>query len=127
MKRRTFTSGICAIALLGTSAYATQNMQTNLENHLITIEDAVPILKSYARDSTKYSTDRKVISLYGNASVDTKDVSIIADELIYDATAQTVKIKNLQSLKLKNKEEKGKFASTVLTLKLNDKGYEVVR
>lgn len=107
MKKTRFLFSVCTIALFSTvsvaAAYADPSPKTS--NSLI--RDELPVVKSYARDSTKYSVDRKVVSLFGDAKVETKDVSVIADEIIYDATSHTLKVKNLQSLKLKNKEEKG--------------------
>lgn len=127
MKKTRFLFSVCTIALFSTvsvaAAYADPSPKTS--NSLI--RDELPVVKSYARDSTKYSVDRKVVSLFGDAKVETKDVSVIADEIIYDATSHTLKVKNLQSLKLKNKEEKGKLEGSSLTLKLVDKGYEVVK
>jgi lipopolysaccharide export system protein LptA len=127
MKKTGLRFSIIVAALLSTSAYAAQHVKSNLSTNFSAAEDPVPVVKSYARDSTKYSTDRKVVSLYGNAKVATEDVSVVAEEIVYDSTSQTLKVKNLQSLKLRNKEEKGKFASTTVTLKLVDKGYEVVK
>lgn len=127
MKKKGLGFSIIVAVLLSTSAYAAQHVTFNLSTNFRAKEDPVPVVKSYARDSTKYSTDRRVVSLYGDAKVATKDVSVVAEEIVYDSTSQTLKVKNLQSLKLRNKEEKGKLASTSLTLKFVDKGYEVVK
>jgi len=90
-------------------------------------EDPVISIKSYARDSTTYSNDRKVISLFGDAKVVSEHITVVADEIIYDASAQTLKIKNLHSLQYKDQEEKGNFEGTSLTLKLVARGYKVVK
>lgn len=126
MKKTGFLFSVCTIALFSTVSYAATYADSSPKNLNTVINDELPVVKSYARDSTKYSVDRKVVSLFGDAKVETKDVLVIADEIIYDATSHTLKVKNLQSLKLKNKEEKGKLANTSLTLKLVEKGYEVV-
>lgn len=127
MKKKGFLFSILAAVLISTSAYAAQHVHSNPATNIGASKDDVPVVKSYARDSTKYSTDRKVVSLYGDARVDTKDVSVVADEIVYDATSQTLKIRNLHYLKLWNKEEQGKLEGSSLTLKLVDKGYEVVK
>lgn len=126
MKKTGFLFSVCTIALFSTVSFAAAYADSSPKTFNSVIEDDLPVVKSYARDSTKYSVDRKVVSLFGDAKVETKDVLVIADEIIYDATSHTLKVKNLQSLKLKNKEEKGKLANTSLTLKLVEKGYEVV-
>lgn len=126
MKKTGFLFSVCTIALFSTVSFAAAYADSSPKTLNSVIEDDLPVVKSYARDSTKYSVDRKVVSLFGDAKVETKDVSVVADEIIYDATSHTLKVKNLQSLKLKNKEEKGKLANTSLTLKLVEKGYEVV-
>jgi lipopolysaccharide assembly outer membrane protein LptD (OstA) len=127
MKKKGFLFSMLAAALICTSAYAAQHVNSRIATNFIIMEDVVPVVKSYARDSTKYSTDRKVISFYGDARVDTKDVSVVADEIVYDATSQTLKIRNLHSLKLRNKEEQGKLEGSSLTLKLVNSGYKVVK
>ena len=127
MKKTGFLFSVCTIALFSTASYAATYADSSPKNLNSVINDELPVVKSYARDSTKYSVDRKVVSLFGDAKVETKDVLVIADEIIYDATSHTLKVKNLQSLKLKNKEEKGKLEGSSLTLKLVDKGYEVVK
>ncbi|GGC63055.1 hypothetical protein GCM10011387_15780 [Pedobacter quisquiliarum] len=126
MKKTRFLLSVCTIALFSTVSFAAADADSSPKTLNSVISDELPVVKSYARDSTKYSVDRKVVSLFGDAKVETKDVLVIADEIIYDATSHTLKVKNLQSLKLKNKEEKGKLANTSLTLKLVEKGYEVV-
>ena len=127
MKKTRFLFSVCTIALFSTASYAATYADPSPKTSNSLIRDALPVVKSYARDSTKYSVDRQVVSLFGEAKVETKDVLVIADEIIYDATSHTLKVKNLQSLKLKNKEEKGKLEGSSLTLKLVDKGYEVVK
>jgi hypothetical protein len=127
MKKTRFLLSVCTIALFSTVFFAAAVADSSPKTLNSVISDELPVVKSYARDSTKYSVDRKVVSLFGDAKVETKDVSVIADEIIYDATSHTLKVKNLQSLKLKNKEEKGKLEGSSLTLKLVDKGYEVVK
>ena len=127
MKKTGFLFSVCTIALFSTVSVAAAYAESSPKTLNSVISDELPVVKSYARDSTKYSVDRKVVSLFGDAKVETKDVSVIADEIIYDATSHTLKVKNLQSLKLKNKEEKGKLEGSSLTLKLVDKGYEVVK
>lgn len=127
MKKTGFLFSVCTIALFSTVSVAAAYAESSPKTLNSVIRDDLPVVKSYARDSTKYSVDRKVVSLFGDAKVETKDVLVIADEIIYDATSHTLKVKNLQSLKLKNKEEKGKLEGSSLTLKLVDKGYEVVK
>jgi hypothetical protein len=127
MKKTGFLFSVCTIALFSTVSVAAAYAESSPQTLNSVIRDDLPVVKSYARDSTKYSVGRKVVSLFGDAKVETKDVSVIADEIIYDATSHTLKVKNLQSLKLKNKEEKGKLEGSSLTLKLVDKGYEVVK
>lgn len=127
MKKTGFLFSVCTITLFSTAAFAAPYADSRPKTLSTVVRDELPLVRSYARDSTQYSVDRKVVSLYGDAKVETKDVSVVADEIIYDATSHTLKVKNLQSLKLKNKEEKGKLANTSLTLKLVEKGYEVVR
>lgn len=126
MKSNRMLLAIPILALLSVSAHAAQS--TGSTNILVNVaEDSQPLIKSFARDSTKYSADRKVVSLFGDAKIMSKDVAVIADEIVYDATAQTLKIKNLQSLMVRSKEHKGKFDGSSLTLKLTDAGYEVVK
>lgn len=126
MKSNRMLLAIPILALLSVSAYAAQSIGST--NILVNVaEDPQPLIKSFARDSTKYSADRKVVSLFGDAKIMSKDVAVIADEIVYDATAQTLKIKNLQSLMVRSKEHKGKFDGSSLTLKLTEAGYEVVK
>lgn len=126
MKSNRMLLVIPILALLSVSAHAVQS--TASTNVLVNVaKDPVPVVKSFARDSTKYSADRKVVSLFGDAKITSKDVAVIAGEIVYDATAQTLKIKNLQSLMVRNKEQKGKFEGSSLTLKLTEAGYEVVK
>lgn len=127
MKKSGILLSLTANTLFSISAAATPPVGLTATTIVRVSDDAVPVIKTSARDSVKYSSDRKVVSLYGDAKVDTKDVSVVADEIVYDATSQTLKVKNLQSLKFRNKEEKGKLTSTALTLKLVDKGYEIVK
>lgn len=126
MKSNRMLLVIPILALLSVSAHAVQSSAST--NVLVNVaKDPVPVVKSFARDSTKYSADRKVVSLFGDAKITSKDVAVIAGEIVYDATAQTLKIKNLQSLMVRNKEQKGKFEGSSLTLKLTEAGYEVVK
>ena len=124
MKKLSILFGL-TIAFSSVSAFASQSPASTSATIIWSVQD--PVVKSFARDSTKYSADRKVVSLFGDAKITSKNVAVIADEIIYDATAQTLKIKNLQSLMVKNKEQKGKVERLSLTLKLNEGGYEVVK
>ena len=38
-------------------------------NSFSTVPDSLPAIKYYARDSTKYSNDKNIISLFGDAKV----------------------------------------------------------
>jgi lipopolysaccharide assembly outer membrane protein LptD (OstA) len=126
MKKSSFLFSL-AIALSSASAFAGQDVESTSKTIISSAQDPVPVVKSFARDSTKYSADRKVVSLFGDAKIMSKNVAVIADEIVYDATAKTLKIKNLQSLMVRNKEQKGKLERSSLTLKLTEAGYDVVK
>lgn len=123
MKNRTLLFGL-AIALSSVSAFAGQDVECT--SVIGAVQDPVPVIKAFARDSTKYSGERSVVSLFGDARIVSKNFTVVADEIIYDRSAQTLKIKNLHSLKYKDHEEKGALAGTTLTLKLSGDKYKII-
>lgn len=125
MKKLSFLFSL-SIAFSSMFAFADQNVESASSTLTRSLNDPVPIIKSYARDSTKYSNDRKVVALFGDAKIESKNLTVVADEIIYDGTAQTLTIKSLHSLKYKDKEEKGSFAGQSLTLKLKGDKYRVI-
>ena len=127
MKYSSFLVYLATAVFFSVSAFASQDVKSTFVIITWCIVDPAPVVKSFARDSTKYSADRKVVSLFGDAKIMSKNVAVIADEIVYDATAQTLKIKNLQSLMVRNREQKGNFECPSLTLKLTEGGYEVVK
>lgn len=90
-------------------------------------DESLPVFKSYAKDSTQYSNDKKIISLYGNAKVVADKFSVVADALIYDSEKQILTVKNLKSFSDNKKRHKELVAGSSFVIKLKGDNYDVVK
>jgi len=96
------------------------------QNSFYTVPDSLPAIKYYAKDSTKYSNDKNIISLFGNAKVVLKDITVVADAIVYNASKQTLKVKNAIFFEFKGKDEKSKIQHSTVTLKITAENYEII-
>lgn len=70
-----------------------------------------PVLKYSARDSTTFSKDKSILSLYGDAKLSDSNFQLTADEISYNKTTQKVIAKGFSLLNNTSKViTKGKYA-----------------
>jgi lipopolysaccharide assembly outer membrane protein LptD (OstA) len=83
-------------------------------------------LAFYAKDSTKFSKNKEKISLYGNARITTKQVTLLADVITYNATTQIMTARNIQSFKFDGNDHTLKINRALTSLKLTEHSYEII-
>jgi lipopolysaccharide assembly outer membrane protein LptD (OstA) len=90
------------------------------------VHDRIPAIKYYAKDSTKYSNDKNIISLFGDAKVVLKDITVVADAIVYNASKQTLKVTNVNFFEFRGKDEKNKIQNSTVTMKITAENYEII-
>lgn len=127
MKNVTYLLSVSSIAcvLLSFTMIETQGTKFSPRSFYLA-SDGIPTFKCYARDSTKYSDDKNIVSLFGDAKVTSKDITIIADEIVYNAAKQTLKISNVKTFEFKKKDERNKIKDSPVVLIISENNYKIV-
>jgi lipopolysaccharide assembly outer membrane protein LptD (OstA) len=95
-------------------------------NSFDTVPDSLPAIKYYAKDSTQYSNDKNIISLFGDAKIMLNDITVVADAIVYNASKQTLKVTNVNFFEFRGNDEKNKIQNSTVTLKITAENYEII-